>query len=122
MSERRGGRIGCAIIVLGPIALLSVYMAVTLIGVRTSGVYRQTRDRAMADPRVVAAVGAPIHDRWLVTGDVDAKTATLDFRLIGSRDKATAHADAAFQRGAWTYSRLVVRADQGAEIDVLHGR
>jgi hypothetical protein len=114
--------IGCSvIIVLGAAAMVCVFIFVFSVIKRTD-VYREAYHRASTDPRVMAALGTPIEKGWWVYGSVnidnESGNADFNFAISGPKEKARVHAVASFN-GNWTYTELVVKPDNGGDIDVL---
>lgn len=115
--------IGCSvIIVLGAAALISLFIFVFSVIKRTD-VYREAYHRASTDPRVIAALGTPIEKGWWVFGSVnidnESGNADFSFPISGPKEKARVHVGATYN-GNWTYTELVVKPDNGGDIDVLH--
>jgi hypothetical protein len=115
--------IGCSVvIVLGAAAVISLFIFVFSVIKRTD-VYREAYHRASSDPRVIAALGTPIDKGWWVFGSVhidnDSGNANFDFPISGPKAKAREHVAASFNGNSWTYSELVVKPDNGGDIDVL---
>jgi len=116
--------IGCSIIiVLGLAALVALFVFVFSV-IKRSDVYREAYTRATNDPRVVAALGTPIEKGWWVLGNVsldnDTGNANINFPISGPKGSARVHAAASLENSTWVYSALVVRPENGGEIDVLH--
>ena len=116
--------IGCGIIiVLGLASVIALFVFVFSV-IKRSDVYREAFTRATNDPRVVAALGTPIEKGWWVMGKVNIDNnegmANIDFPISGPKGSARVHAAASIENGAWSYSALVVRPENGGEIDVLH--
>ncbi|MGH9422332.1 MAG: cytochrome c oxidase assembly factor Coa1 family protein [Thermoanaerobaculia bacterium] len=114
--------IGCSVvIVLGAAALVGLFIFVFSVIKRTD-VYREAYHRASSDPRVIAALGTPIEKGWWVFGSVrmdnDSGNANFNFPISGPKGNARVHVVASFN-GNWTYTRLVVKPDNGGDIDVL---
>jgi hypothetical protein len=116
--------IGCAVLLFLGAAFVAVIVVIVFGAIRSSDVYRQARDRAAADPRVVAALGSPVEAGWWVSGSVHADngngSADIKFPISGPRGKATVDAEATLESRSWSYQRLVVHPDHGPDIDVLH--
>lgn len=91
--------------------------------VKSSDVYAGARREAARDPRVIEALGAPVHAGWWVTGSVHVDNgegnADFHFPLIGSKSRGQVHAVATRDNGAWHYSELTVTTRDGQTIDVL---
>jgi hypothetical protein len=118
------GAIGCVVILLLGGAFIAVVVGIAFGAIRSTTVYKQARDRAVVDSRVAAALGTPVEAGWWVTGSVHEGNgtggATIKFPISGPRGKATVDADATLERDSWTYTRLIVHPDHGADIDLLH--
>src|SRR2546421_6722188 len=104
--------IGCAVIALLG-ALACAALALIVFGaIKHTDVYRQARDRAVNDPRVIAKLGSPVESGWWVSGNVHTENstgaATIKFPISGPRGKGMVWADATLEGGAWVYQRLVV--------------
>ena len=115
--------IGCAIVAaLGAIAAV-VIVVVVFGAIRKSDIYSEARNRAVADPRVIAALGQPIRTGWLVTGSINLKdrsgSAKIGFPISGPKGDAHVDAVATLEESHWNYSVLTVRPDGGPVIDVL---
>ncbi len=115
--------IGCTIaFLLGAVAVVAVVFGI-FGAIKKSDVYSEARNRAVADPRVVAALGTPIKTGLLVSGSLQIKnnsgTADLGFSISGP--KGEAHVDAVATRGAerWTFTTLTVKPSGQPAIDVL---
>jgi hypothetical protein len=114
--------IGCSVIVvLGAAAMVCLFIFVFSVIKRTD-VYREAYHRAATDPRVMAALGTPIDKGWWVFGSVNIDNengnANFNFPISGPKAKARVHVVASFN-GNWTYTELVVKPDNGGDIDVL---
>jgi hypothetical protein len=115
--------IGCGVIViLGAIAC--AIMVFFVFGViRSTSVYKNAHDKAINDPRVIAALGSPVATGFWVSGSVHeangSGVATFKFPISGPKGKATVSVDATLENGSWVYQRLIVHPDSGPDIDVL---
>ena len=107
---------------LGAAAVISLFIFVFSVIKRTD-VYREAYHRAPTDPRVIAALGTPIEKGWWVFGSVnidnESGNADFSFPISGPKEKARVHVGATYN-GNWTYTELVVKPDNGGDIDVLH--
>jgi len=90
---------------------------------RSNEAYRTAVAIARADARLVAALGEPIEDGWLVTGNVEAggdgAAANLAFSLHGPKADAAVTLRASKRAGKWRHEVLVARVEDGPEIDLL---
>jgi hypothetical protein len=114
--------IGCiVIIVLGVIAGVVIALGVFTV-IKKTDVYKQARDRACNDPRVIAALGEPVTPGFIVTGGVHIDTnggnANVHFPIKGSRAGGKVDAEATYDGSKWTYSKLLVTPDNGPPIDL----
>jgi ascorbate-specific PTS system EIIC-type component UlaA len=116
--------IGCGIIAVLGVIVIAVILFGVFYAVHSTDVYKNARDKAINDPRVVAALGSPVEASWWVSGNVHvdngAGEATLNFPISGPKAKAKVHAEATIEHGDWMYQRLVVTPETGPPIDVLH--
>ena len=85
--------IGCsALIVLG-IAFVAVLVFVVFGAIKSTDAYKGARDRAVNDPRVIAALGSPVETGWWVKGSVnvdnDGGHANITFPISGPKGKGT---------------------------------
>ena len=118
--------IGCsALFILGCAA--AVVLVLFVFGaIKSTDVYKGARDRAINDPRVIAALGTPIETGWWVSGSVNVNTtdgghANIKFPISGPKNKAKVEAVATIDpsTGKWVYTRLMVLPDGGPPIDLL---
>ncbi len=115
--------IGCAVVVmLGAVAMAGVVILV-FGAIRSTDAYKDSLRRAQNDPRVIAAIGAPVKPGWYVTGNVNVNnadgTADINYPISGSRGEATVHVVATRSTSGWSYSRMTVDPDKGSSIDLL---
>ena len=117
--------IGCfVIIVLAVIAAIGIALGVFTI-IKKTDVYKQARDKACNDPRVIAALGEPVRPGFIVTGSVkidqNGGTANVHFPVKGSKGSAKVDAEATYDGSKWNYSKLLVSPDNGPPIDLTTG-
>ena len=117
------GLIGCAIVlVLGAIGVAALVFGIFGV-IKRSDVYTEARNRAVADPRVIAALGQPIKAGWLVSGSVSVKdrsgNANLGFQISGPKGDGHVEAVASRDLERWTFSTLTVKPSSGTTIDIL---
>ncbi|HKB80063.1 MAG TPA: cytochrome c oxidase assembly factor Coa1 family protein [Thermoanaerobaculia bacterium] len=117
------GLIGCSVAAVIVVVAIAGIVALFFAGIRRSDVYSGARDAARRDPRVIAALGEPIHTGWWVTGSVNINNekgnADFHFPLIGSKERGRVHAIAELDEGKWRYTVLTVTPRGGPPIDVL---
>jgi len=99
-------------------------LAVATLALRSSDAYRLALTRAEHDPLVIAALGAPIHPGWLVTGEIKASRSDGEARLAipvsGPRGSGKLYVQASKSGGTWAFSQLSVDAPgRSAPLDLL---
>jgi len=117
--------------VIGCLAALGILIAgaagvVFLVfgAIKSTEVYRGARLSAEKDPRVIEALGAPMHPGLLVWGTVNYDNgqgdADFHFPLIGPKRRGVVHVVASRARGEnWHYTKLTVTPRDGTPIDLL---
>lgn len=79
---------------------------------KSSEPYREAMARATSSPQVTTALGTPIDDGFLVSGNVRTSggsgQASLEIPISGPQGKARIYVDAAKSGGRWTFSILEV--------------
>jgi hypothetical protein len=117
--------VGCLTMVL----LFVLAIAALVFGVfglmKQSEVYTQAVAQARADPAVAAALGTPIEEGMLVSGNFNESgpggTAELSIPLSGPKGAGTLYVEATKSAGQWTFSTLVLEAPDASRIDLLAG-
>jgi hypothetical protein len=115
--------IGCSVIIVLGIVGVAV-LAFGVFGViKSTDAYKNARDRAASDPRVIAAIGSPVEQGWWVRGSVnvdnDGGHANIGFPISGPKGKAMVEAVATRNADKWVYTKLTVTPDGGPPIDLL---
>ncbi len=92
--------------------------------IRHTDVFKDSLDKARANPQVQAELGEPIREGWWVQGRVNtvgpSGNADISIPLKGSRKNGTLFAVASKTAGKWTYERLEVAVDgREKRIDLL---
>ncbi|MBB5886050.1 hypothetical protein DYQ93_18425 [Xanthomonas sp. LMG 8992] len=114
------------VLVLGALLLASI--AVFVLGLarvtKSSEPYRVGVMAAQHDPRVAAALGAPIKDGIMPSGNISTSgagngNAELSVSLHGSRANGTLYIEAERHAGEWHYTTLQVLPDAGEAIPLL---
>jgi hypothetical protein len=117
------GLIGCCIVLVIVAIIAAVIMAVAFGAIKSTDAYKEARQRAVTDSRVIAALGAPVKAGFFVTGKISidnrAGTAVMNFPISGSTQKASVHAEATLDAEGWHYSVLRVEPQHGPPIDLL---
>ena len=119
-----------------PVAIVAPILAcggfVTLLCVfvfglmKSTGAYEEAVAAARAEPAVVAALGTPIEEGFLVTGNVEIEGssgyADLAIPISGPRASGTIFVEAEKSGGQWYFSTLEVAIGEGDEsINLLQG-
>ncbi|HZR06846.1 MAG TPA: cytochrome c oxidase assembly factor Coa1 family protein [Candidatus Udaeobacter sp.] len=116
--------VGC----LGTLTLLVAFVvSVVLIvfsAVKSTDVYKEALARAQAHPSVIEALGTPIREGFLVSGNTNVNGASgeanLSIPISGPNGKGTIYVAANKSLGRWNYSGLVVEiAKTHRRIDLL---
>jgi hypothetical protein len=91
---------------------------------KSTGVYKEALARAKANPAVTEALGSPIKDGFLMSGNTNVNGASgesnLAIPISGPKGSGTIYVSANKSLGRWIYSGLVVEVGQTHErIDLL---
>jgi hypothetical protein len=91
---------------------------------KSNEAYQHALSIASHDPEVVAALGQPIQDGWLVTGSTNENgaggEAQLAIPLSGPRGAGTLYVEARKSAGQWRYVTMAVEVDANKQrIDLL---
>ena len=91
---------------------------------KSTDVYKEALARTKADPAVTEALGSPIKDGFLVSGNTNVNGASgesnLAIPISGPKGKGTIYVSATKSLGRWSYSGLVVEVNGTHErIDLL---
>ena len=94
---------------------------------KSTDVYKEALARAKTDPAVIEALGSPIRDGLLVSGNTTVNGASgesnLAIPISGPKGKGTIYVSANKSLGRWNYSGLVVEVGQTHErIDLLENQ
>ena len=99
-------------------------MLIVFTAVKSTDVYKDALARAKVHPAVIEALGSPITEGFLVSGNTNvngaAGEANLSVPIAGPKGKGTIYAAARKSLGEWNYSGLVVEiANTHQRIDLL---
>jgi hypothetical protein len=116
--------LGCLTASVLFLAFVGSILVIVFSAVKSTDVYREALARAKADPAVIEALGSPIKDGFLVSGNTNVNGASgesnLAIPISGPKGKATIYVSASKSLGQWNYSGLVVEVGQTHErIDLL---
>jgi hypothetical protein len=106
------------VVFVGSIALI-VFSAV-----KSSDVYKDALARAKIHPAVIEALGSPVTEGFLVSGNTSVNGASgeanLSVPLSGPKGKGTIYVSATKSLGRWNYSGLVLEIERTHQrIDLL---
>lgn len=115
---------GCFTVALLFLAFVGAILVVVFSAMKSTDVYLEALARAKADPAVIEALGLPIKEGFLVSGNTNVNGAAGEFNLAipisGPKGKGTIYVSANKSLGQWNYSGLIVEVDQTHErIDLL---
>ena len=117
--------IGAPILVCGGFITLIIALVTGLM--KSSGAYQEALAAAQGDTAVVAALGTPIEEGFMVTGNIEMGSdwgyADLAIPISGPMGKATIYVEAEKSGDDWYYSTLGVAVhDTDGWIDLLGGQ
>jgi hypothetical protein len=92
--------------------------------VKSTDVYKDALARAQAHPSVIEALGSPIKEGFLVSGNTNVNGASgeanLSIPISGPKGKGTVYVAANKSLGRWNYSGLIVEIEKTHQrIDLL---
>ncbi len=129
--RRRGFRftlwhvaLGAAIVLLPMLPHFFAWLELQL-PLRTTPLVREAIQRVAEDPRVVSALGHPVHAGWSVMGYIRSdetgwSEGRLWIPLSGPKGEATLYARAGRGTGPWVFTDLECRVTHGATINFLN--
>jgi hypothetical protein len=117
--------LGCFTITLLFLVFVGSILVIVFSAMKSTDVYKEALARAKADPAVIEALGLPIKDGFLVSGNTNVNGASgesnLAIPISGPKGKRTIYVSANKSLGQWNYSGLVVEVGQTHQrIDLLH--
>ena len=116
--------LGCFTVMLLFLAFVGSILVIVFTAMKSTDVYREALRRAKADPAVIEALGSPIKDGFLLSGNTNVNGASgesnLAIPISGPKGKGTIYVSATKSLGRWIYSGLVVEVTGTHErIDLL---
>jgi Cytochrome oxidase complex assembly protein 1 len=116
--------LGCFTVALLFLAFIGSIIVVVFSAMKSTDVYKEALARAKSDPAVIEALGSPIKDGFLVSGNTNVNggsgESNLAIPISGPNRKGTIYVSATKSLGRWNYSGLVVEVGQTHErIDLL---
>ena len=117
--------LGCFTVALVFLAFTGSIVLIVFSAMKSTDVYKQALARAKADPAVIEALGSPIKEGFLLSGNTNVNGAAgesnLAIPISGPKGKGTIYVSATKALGQWNYSGLVVEVTQTHQrIDLLH--
>jgi len=105
-------------------AFIGSLLVIVFSAIKSTDVYKEALARAKADPAVIEALGSPIKDGFLVSGNTNVNgpsgESNLAIPISGPEAKGTIYLSANKSLGQWNYSGLVVEVRQTHQrIDLL---
>jgi hypothetical protein len=117
--------LGCFSIAMLFVVFVGSIALIVFSAVKSTDVYKDALARAKANPAVIEALGSPITEGFLVSGNTNVNGASgeanLSIPVSGPKGKGTIYVAATKSLGRWNYSGLVMEI--GAthrRIDLLH--
>ena len=116
--------VGCLSVALLFAIFVGSIIVIVFSAMKSTDVYKDALARAKADPVVIEALGSPIKDGFLVSGNTNVNGASgesnLAIPISGPKGKGTIYVSANKSLGQWNYSGLVVEvAETHERIDLL---
>ncbi len=116
--------VGCLTTLLLFAAGFSLLLSFVFGLMKSSDVYVLALDRARSDRAVIAALGQPIEDGWMASGNISTTgptgNAELSIPISGPNGSGTIYLEARKSADRWAFRLLEVEVDGRAErIDLL---
>jgi len=116
--------VGCFSMLILFVAFVGSIAFIVFSAMKSTDVYKDALARAKADSVVIAALGSPIQEGFLVSGNANVNGASgeanLSIPISGPNGKGTIYVAANKSLGRWNYSGLVVEiAKTHQRIDLL---
>jgi hypothetical protein len=117
--------LGCLSMVVLFLAFVCSIALIVFSAMKSTDVYKEALARAKANSAVIEALGEPIKEGFLVSGNTNVNGASgeanLSIPISGAKGKGTIYVAANKSLGRWNYSGLVVEiARTHQRIDLLH--
>jgi hypothetical protein len=115
---------GCLSIAVLFVAFVASVVLIVFTAVKSTDVYKDALTRAKAHPAVIEALGSPITEGFLVSGNTNVNGASgeanLSIPISGPKGKGTIYVAATKSLGRWNYSGLIMEiAKTHQRIDLL---
>jgi hypothetical protein len=117
--------LGCLSVALLLLVFVGSILVIVFSAMKSTDVYKEALARAKEDPAVIEALGSPIKEGFLLSGNTNVNGAAgesnLAIPISGPKGKGTIYVSATKALGQWNYSGLVVEVTQTHQrIDLLH--
>jgi len=114
---------GCSVVFVAFCAFIAVIFVIAFSALHHTDPFRTGFGRAAHDPRVKAALGAPIEAGLIIRGTVGSEGgnghANIHFSILGTHQNAKVHVVGEREGREWHYTTMTVEPDHGAAIDLL---
>jgi hypothetical protein len=104
--------LGCFTVALMFLIFAGSIVVIVFSAMKSTDVYKEALARAKGDPAVIEALGSPIKDGFLISGNSNVNGASgesnLAIPICGPKGKGTIYVSATKSLGRWIYSGLVV--------------
>jgi Cytochrome oxidase complex assembly protein 1 len=108
--------LGCFTVALLLLIFAGSIIVIVFSAMKSTDVYKEALARAKADSSVIEALGSPIKDGLLVSGNTNVNGASgetnLAIPISGPKGKGTIYVSANKSLGQWIYSGLVVEVGE----------
>ena len=116
--------LGCFTVVLLFLVSVGSILLIVFSALKSTDVYKDALARAKADPAVIGALGSPLQDGFLVSGNTNVNGASgesnLSIPISGPKGKGTIYVSAKKSLGQWNYSGFAFEiAKTHQRIDLL---
>jgi hypothetical protein len=116
--------LGCFSIALLFVVFVGSMIVIVFSAVKSTDVYKNALTRARSDPAVIEALGSPVTQGFLVSGNTNVNGASgeanLAIPVFGPKGKGTIYVAAKKSLGRWEYSGLVLEIENTRQrIDLL---
>jgi Cytochrome oxidase complex assembly protein 1 len=118
--------LGCFSLVVLFVGLVTSVVLIAFSAVKSTDVYKDAVARAKSHPAVIGALGSPITEGVLVSGNTNVNGASgeakLSIPISGPKRNGTVYVAAKKSLGRWNYSGLVLGINKTHQrIDLLEG-
>src|SRR5215469_16989449 len=117
---------GCLSLLVLLVSFVGSIALIVFSAMKSTDVYKDALARARVNPAVVEALGSPIKEGFLVSGNTNVNGASgeanLSIPISGPNGKGTIYVSATKSLGRWNYSGLIVEiARTHQRINLLQG-